>query len=131
MVHHTSQKWGIHLSGDIIKCVACALSKDQTKPINKINLKRSTLPGERICLDISYVEDSILGGKQYWVLMVDEATGMKWCTFVALPSDLSDTVIIQIKDLRTQQCTISYIKCDNAGENKVLKQNIIKEKYKR
>ena len=77
MVTYTAKKLGIKLTGETIKCVACALAKAKNKNINKTNLHRSTLPGERICIDISYVETQSLGGKKYWVLMVDEATGMK------------------------------------------------------
>ena len=53
--------------------------------------------------------------------MMDEASGYCWSEFIKHKSELSEIVIRKIIDLREKGIAeIKIIRCDNAGENKVL-----------
>ena len=41
----------------------------------------SSIAGERMYIDISSIQQISFGGAQYWLLIVDEATKMKWSYF--------------------------------------------------
>ena len=61
------------------------------------------------------------GGAKFWILIVDEATDMKWSYFVKLKSELKRKVIDLIKELKSKDNKfVKYIRCDNAGENNEL-----------
>ena len=87
----------------------------------KKSSKRSNKPCDRLCLDISSPTAKSLGGKQHWLLVMDDCTGYLWSYFLKEKSDLQDEVLGLIKDLKTKYgFKVKIIWCDNAGENKAL-----------
>jgi hypothetical protein len=61
----------------------------------------------------------------FWVLVMDDCTSMCWSIFVSAKLKMPDQVVLLIKKLRSdQRYTIKHIvkviRCDDAGENKVL-----------
>ena len=63
-----------------------------------------------------------LGGNKYWVLIVDEATRYKKSFFIKKKSDQNGPIIDWIKDLKAKHnIVVKTIRCDNSGENSVLK----------
>ena len=67
--------------------------------MSKDSVTKSTIPGERICFDISSVQQKSYGGSKFWLLIVDQCTDMSWSYFLKRKSDLATTMIKFIKDL--------------------------------
>ena len=79
-------------------------------------------------IDISSVKtkNSKRVGK-YWLLVVDEATSMKWSFFLKSKDSQVALLIGFIKTLQNQNKQVKFIRCDNAGENISLQQALDSE----
>ena len=79
-------------------------------------------------IDISSVktQNSKRSGK-YWLLVVDEATSMKWSFFLKSKDAQVPLLTGFIKNLQEQGKNVKYIRCDNAGENVSLQQSLDNE----
>ena len=68
---------------ETFSCEGCQIAKAKRLMINKESRHKSTIAGERLMIDISYAQqpDGSKTGK-YWLLVVDEATSMKWSFFL-------------------------------------------------
>ena len=72
-------------------------------------------------LDISSMRKPNMGGRQHWVMLVDEATKYKKSFFLKKKSEQVEHIINWIKALKARhEIQVKKIRCDNAGENKVL-----------
>jgi hypothetical protein len=81
-VQATAKYLNVTVTCPTLRCEDCALGKAKQKNVNKCNVDRSTTPGERLCIDISSIKSTSFGGKKFWLLVVDEATGYKWSFFL-------------------------------------------------
>ena len=117
----------IQLVGTMKECHECALAKIKQQKIAKETTNKSTVPGERLCIEISSVRHPSYGGAKFWLLIIDDATRMCWSTFLKQKSDTCERVIRFIKNLRAQNYPVKYIRCDNAGENQTLQQQCDRE----
>ena len=62
-----------------------------------------------------------MGGRQHWVMLVDEATKYKKSFFLKKKNEQVEPIIDWIKALKARhKIQVKIIRCDNAGENKVL-----------
>lgn len=120
IMKNTAQHHNIKLSGDLDKCYECAISKAKATKISKINNNKSTTKGERLYVDISYIKQKSYGGSKFWLLIVDEATGMSWSSFLKEKSQLPEKVIGFVKKLAKENIMVKFIRCDGEGENKIL-----------
>ena len=59
-------------------------------------------------------------GRQHWVMLVDEATKYKKSFFLKKKNEQVEPIIDWIKALTRHKIQGKIIRCDNAGENKVL-----------
>ena len=72
-------------------------------------------------LDISSMRKPSMGGRQNWVMLVDEATKYKKSFFLKKKNEQVEPIIDWIKALKARhKIQVKIIRCDNAGENKVL-----------
>ena len=72
-------------------------------------------------LDISSMRKPSIGGRQHWVMLVDEATKYKKSFFLNKKNEQVEPIIDWIKALKARhKIQVKIIRCDNAGENKVL-----------
>ena len=63
-----------------------------------------------------------MGGRQHWVMLVDEATKYKKSFFLKKTNEQVKPIIHWIKALKPRhEIQVKIIRCDNAGETKVLK----------
>jgi hypothetical protein len=109
-------------------CEDCILAKIKRKNIIKMSSNKSTKPGERLLIDISYVKKESLGGKNIWILIEDQATSMKWSTFVRRNGGMVKVVTDFVVSLRNKNKElVRFIRVDNAGENKAVKASLEKE----
>ena len=117
-VKATAKHFGWQTTGDLDKCVACATAKAKRKKLNRELQEKSKIPGERLFLDISSVKAQSIGGAKFWLLVQDNATDMCWSFLIKEKSDLSQSVMNLLLDLRLKQnIRVKHIRCDNAGEN--------------
>lgn len=76
-------------------------------------------------IDISTIKSSNskrLG--RFWLLVVDEATNMKWSYFLKSKDGQVSVMMGLLKTLQSNGKQVKYIRCDNAGENIALKNRI-------
>ena len=123
--HHlmdaTAKYYKVDLTGKVNNCLSCSLEKIKQKNIPKKNEDKSKNPGERMYLDISSMRKPSMGGRQHWVMLVDEATKYKKSFFLKKKNEQVEPIIDWIKALKTRhEIQVKIIRCDNAGENKVL-----------
>ena len=72
-------------------------------------------------LDISSMRKPIIGGRQHWVMLVDEATKYKKSFFLKKKDEQVEPIIDWTKALKARhKIQVKIIRCDNAGDNKVL-----------
>ena len=64
--------------------------------MNKVDVHKSKIIGERVLLDLSYVKIVSLGGNHYFLMGVEQCSGFKWCDFMKKKNDLGDKVLIII-----------------------------------
>ena len=109
---------------------SCLIAKAKREVINKESHNKSTIPGEQLMIDISYVcgrhqEKKKVKGNCFWLLIVDEATSMKWSYFLPQKDCQVKTVINLVKALRVQKPgSVKYIRWDNTVENQNLKKKM-------
>ena len=84
--HHsmeaTAKYYKVDLTGKVNNCLSCSLEKIRQKNISKKNEYKSENPGERMYLDISSMRKPSMGGRQHWVMLIDEATKYKKSFFL-------------------------------------------------
>ena len=62
-----------------------------------------------------------MGGRQHWVMLVDEATMYKKHFFLKKKNEPVEPNFYCIKALKARhKIQVMIIRCDNAGENKIL-----------
>ena len=107
------------------ECEDCLKGKARRMNISKESKNKSTTPGERLMIDISSVKtknNKKVG--RFWLLVVDEATSMKWSFFLRSKKQQVDLLLGFIKNLKENNKKVKFIRCDNAGENVRLKKKI-------
>ena len=123
--HHlmdaTAKYYKVNLTGKDNNCLSCSLEKIKQKSIPKKNGDKSRDPGERMYLDISSMRKPSMGGRQHWVMLVDEAAKYKKSFFLKKKSEQVEPIIDWIKALEARcEIQVKIIRCDNSGENRVL-----------
>ena len=78
-------------------CLSCSLEKIRQKNIPKKNENKSDNPGKRMYLDISSMRKPSMGGRQHWVMLVDEATKYKKSFFLRKKNEQLERIIDWIK----------------------------------
>jgi hypothetical protein len=127
IIYKTAQNYNFRVKGNLKPCLACSLSKIKQRNIPKTTESKSTIPGERIFLDIASSRSPSFGGSNFWVLLVDDCADFCWSIFVRNKKDMSLQVVRLLKDLISNhkyntKYVVKKIRCDNAGENKLLEQ---------
>jgi len=83
--------------------------------------EKSTKPGYRMYIDLMSSKYISTRGSKYWLLAVDEATHMKFSMFLKQKSEVKESFVPFLKELRhTYGNKIEHIRCENAGENLAL-----------
>ena len=123
--HHlmdaTAKYYKADLTGKVNSCLSCSLEKIRQKNIPKKNEDKTKNPGERMYLDISSMRKPSMGGRQHWVMLVDEATKYKKSFFLKKKNEQVEPIIDWIRALKARhKIQVKIIRCDNAGESKDL-----------
>ena len=91
-VWNTSKKLGWKLEGKWKCCEACSIAKAKAKLVRKTTSKKAEKPGERIYVDTSGPYNMSTAGNKCWVMVVDEATKMKWSRFIPNKRKIGDAI---------------------------------------
>ncbi|KAG7344884.1 integrase core domain containing protein [Nitzschia inconspicua] len=73
-------------------------------------------------MDTASINKPSMGSKKFWFLFVDGFSDHTISCFGKHKSDLMKVGIDMLLDLKTQNVMVKTIRCDNAGENKMLEQ---------
>ena len=122
----TARKYSIAVKGELETCEHCAIGKAKQKSVPKFAANRALVFGERVFFDLSWIKGTSLGNSNYWLLAVDECTKFCWSRFIKKKSDLKTEMMRILEDIENI-CLIKkvsmknvHLRCDNAGENKSL-----------
>ena len=111
----------LRLTGKVMKCEDCTLSKARQKNLKKNFVPRGTKKGEQFFMDIYSIKYESLEKAKFQLLLIDDAMDYCFSFFMKKKSDLSKIVLDFVNNLKTQHSiTVGIIYCDNAGENKRL-----------
>ena len=123
--HHlmdaTAKYYKVDLTGKVNNCLSCSLEKIRQKSIPKKNEDKSKNPGERMYLNIASMRKPSMGGRQHWVMLIDEETKNKKSFFLKKKNEQVEPITDWIKALKARhKIQVKIIRCDNGGENKIL-----------
>jgi uncharacterized protein with PIN domain len=97
--------------------VDCLLAKIHRSPTSKEITPRSTVPGEKIFIDISKFTHTSIVGSKYWLLVVDDATNYTWSFFLKQKSNTTQRLMKFIQLMKNRGTPIKKIRCDNSENN--------------
>ena len=122
LINPTTQYLGIQTTGKLNPCEHYARGKLRQANVPKVSKgQQAKNPGERIFIDISSMMYPSLGGRKHWLLIVDEATDYTHSFFLKKKSDMTEIMLIWIKNLlKKYHIKIKKIRLDNSGENRML-----------
>ena len=122
-------EWGqLKNSGKVCQSCAGAKTKQKTVPQTRREPKSSIL-SEIVYHDLATMKAPAnvveKVPKPDWQVFVDEATGMKFCTFHKFKDDILEDTSAQLKAMEhLANREIQIWRQDNAGENKALEENM-------
>ena len=118
----TAKHYGIKLTGTLEACEDCQMSNVTQKAVKKTTMDQSQTFGERLFIDSSTVaEHKSLGGAKVWLCIVDDSSGITWSRLLKKKSDSPQEVMEKIQELNDLGIEVLKIRCDDAGENKSLR----------
>jgi hypothetical protein len=85
-----------------------------TKNVNKNWLGSSSLPGERLYVDMSSMIESSFGGVKLWSLIVDDYTYYYWSFVMKNKLDIRARIKMLLTDLKIANQIVKFIRCDDA-----------------
>ena len=88
VLRKTIKHLGYSITGTLKSCDACRMAKAKAKGVKKQTETRSTIPGERMYIDISGPFSVSLGGSKYWMQAVDDATRMGFIYFMKTKDEI-------------------------------------------
>jgi hypothetical protein len=94
-----AEYYGLKLRAQFNTCFECSLAKIRQRNVGKTTTKTSTVPGERLMVDISWVKSPSFRGSKFWIMVLDDCTDMCWSIFVSAKSYLAEQVVLLIKML--------------------------------
>ena len=124
----TATARGVTLKGPTYPCKDCAIGKGKQKGVPKEPVPRSTVPGEKLFIDISSPKTASIGGSQHWLLVLDDCTDCPFSFFLSHKDMLKLKLVPFVKNLKELGITVKVIRCDNAGENIAFEKEAEKEK---
>ena len=104
-IKKTAKHYGWTLTGNQNNCENCILAKIRQRNVKK-TAPPTTTKGERLFMDISSIKQQSYGGSKFWCLIVDQHTGMKWSISLKKKSDLTDKVVLFLKNLHEKDKVI-------------------------
>jgi hypothetical protein len=114
----TAKIHDLKLNSENKTCEYCSIAKASHKNFKKDWKGGNQVPGERLYLDISSIEDLIYGGSKFWDLIVDDYTFYSWSIFLTSKSDLKNKILSLLNASKISGIHVKLLCCDESGENK-------------
>ena len=126
LLRTTADNMGLKSTGKLGPCEICAQAKIGQANVPKKKEKQvPSRSGYRLFIDISSFKHESMGGKRYWLIVVDEFSDCRHSFFLKRKSDQIEMIPIWIKELKAKYGI--YIRLDNSGENKSLQKECDKQ----
>jgi hypothetical protein len=93
VLRKTAQENGWKVTGKFETCKDCQLSNANQKGVQKTTSDRSSIPGERLFIDITSIKKKSIGGNKYWLVIVDDATNFTWSIFLTQKNHTADNMV--------------------------------------
>ena len=114
--------------GALKQCAACAAGKAKQKCIKRIVTTKQKLGQRRAFLDIATVRKKkgmpIPSRPNWRILVVDQEIQIKISKFFRHNNDMVQPTCEQLNKWHQAKLGVTHLRMDNAGENKLLQQNI-------
>ena len=115
-------------NGAFKPCAACAAGKAKQKCIKRIVTTKQKLGQRRAFLDIATVRKEkgmpIPSRPNWRILVVDQEIQLKFSKFFRHKNDMVQPTCEQLNKWHQAKLGVTHLRMDNAGENKLLQQNI-------
>ena len=126
--------WSLE-KGEMKSCEGCTAGKARQNNVPKESGHvPATKNGERVFLDLSTVkqQDGVRSKprSQNWRMVVDERTQLKFSTFHDKKDDMVEVTCQQFEKWRAAGKAVAKVRCDNAGENKLLEKRAASSDWK-
>ena len=89
----TATAMGIQITGTFNPCEDCALGKAQNRGVSKKAVDCSKILGDRLFFNISSLSSSTFGGKEHWLLVMEDSSDYGWGFFLKEKSNLAVVVL--------------------------------------
>ena len=110
------------------ECESCPIAKARQKNVNQVADNKVTSPGQLMSSDISSIRTDSSTGRKYWLLVVDNYTGMKWSFFLRTKDEQADVLVSFVKQIPLKYM-IERWRFDNAEENKATQKAFEENKF--
>jgi hypothetical protein len=121
---HTAETYGVKLVGEFKPCIACKVANARKTDVPKSTATKANSNGERMFFDISGVAKKSYGGRKFWAMLLDDHSNITHSIFVKKKSDIVELIVDKLKEFKKKGTAVKYLRMDNSGENKALKQAI-------
>jgi hypothetical protein len=120
--------------GSMKPCMACTISKAKQKNVEKNSVEHvvATKDQLRMFVDLSWFKQPKEGpkiSKWYWRLCGDERTQLKFSAFSETKDAMVKEMMEQLIEWKNNGYNVKWIRCDNAGENLLLKDKCASVEY--
>ena len=114
----TAKYYEWNATGGFAPCDSCGIAKAKQASVSKETNVKSSIPGERFFMDISNIKAESLGGKKFWLGILDDSTDLLITKFLRGKSQVGETIVEVLQELKVRHNKAAkYIRCDDAGEN--------------
>ena len=114
----------LKLTGQLKLCESCHVTKARKKDVPKTSESRSTIPGQRLMIDQSSVKKASFGGKNFWLLAMDQWSSCAWSYFLKHKNQQNPHILRLIRHVNSLGKKVEFLRMDNSGENKALAKEI-------
>jgi hypothetical protein len=97
----------------------------RVKNIPKEARKIATKKGEILLIDLSWIKTASFAHNRYWLLIMDEYTNFLCSNFLKTKDEQVQVIIRHLIHItNAKKVKVKYTRCDNAGENHDLQNQI-------
>jgi hypothetical protein len=99
----TAKYYGWILNGTFDKCEHCWKAKAEQKNLNKVQVPRTTVLGERLMIDISSIKAKSYVSSKCWLLIMDGCSDEAWSQFLRKRAKQQNKLLLSSKTRRKKK----------------------------
>ena len=116
ITQETAKDLVIQVPGTFKPCKNCALGNSKHQAVSKKTIPHLQILGERLFFVISSPSTPTFDGKHHWLLVIDDCSNWSWSFFLKEKSDLVETMLGLINNLKTiLNLQVQCLHCNYAG----------------